>query len=361
MLNQQEIVERERYTTLHFTAGRRLAEQLLWIKSSWPQFYNDIDPARVSDAYCYFITELITRAVDFDSTTEGGRGELYRHAQHDPLIRAVGIRQLFELVSPGGDLSSYTPHHKVLDVLGGDGVLTRALHLLTPPESMPNVITSDLSEDMVAAAQAYGLFAMWQPAQNLLLKDNSLDGVIIAYGSHHIPKGQRLKTCQEAFRVLRPGGKIAFHDFEEDSPMSRWFGDVVDRYSQTGHAFPHFTREEIAEYLSEAGFEDVTVRHLYDPFVMWGESPDDVRRALAECLLYMYGLVKLSDGRDNGEALMAVDELAFDCFKYDYGRMGLDESFGAPAVRLEESGGRWRIELPRVALVGCGVKPDGKR
>ncbi|HVG17468.1 MAG TPA: methyltransferase domain-containing protein, partial [Blastocatellia bacterium] len=316
-----------------------------------------IDISRISEGDRPFISNQIRKPFDFESISQGGRGEMYRRAQQDPLVRATGIKNLFRLVSPDRDLEKLSPQFTILDVLGGDGVLARAMQQVMPSASMPSIITSDLSDDMVAAAQEYGLFAIRQPAQSLLLKDNSIDGVIIAYGTHHIPKDQQLQVCKEAFRVLKPGGHIAFHDFEVGSPISHWFSEVVDPYSLTGHSFPHFTREEMKGLLFDAGFDDAAVVYMYDPFILSVDTEAEAQSRLAEYLLNMYGLAKLVDQHGEEEALRFVYSLALKHLRYDYERMGMDESFGAPEILISEKDGHMRIEAPRVALVGAATKP----
>lgn len=336
-----------------------LVERLAEVRERWPDFFECIDLARVSESSCNLIVAMARSALDFNSIAGGGRGESYRLAQINPMIRSTGISRLFKLIRPEGGTKEFTPQHKVLDVLGGDGVLARAINQMLPQATRPHIITSDLAEDMVRAAQAYGLFAIQQPAQKLLLKDNSTDGVIIAYGTHHIAPDQRLEACREAFRVLRPGGRIAFHDFEVDSPVSRWFGEVVDRYSQTGHRFAHFTRDEIRQYLQEAGFDAVKVDQVYDPFILSASTAKGAQTLLKKHFLEMYGLVRLTNCNGHARALEMVFELAHKYFRYDYRSLGLADSFGAPHIKTHQKNGCWFVESPRVALVGHGIKPKG--
>lgn len=332
-------------------------EQLEQLRQLSPDLYSTVDLARILEsAYPQPVLDAISCVTDFEAFSQGGRGESYRNAQQNPIVRAVGIRQLFALISSRGQLASLSPRSRILDVLGGDGTLTRALSTFMPSPAMPAILTSDLSADMVAAALAQGLASLRQPAQHLLLKDACYHAVIIAYGSHHIPSEQRLLACQEAFRVLQPGGRIAFHDFEHHSPVARWFTEVVDRYSLTGHDFPHFTAEEIRNCLLGAGFGQVTVQYMYDPFILSGASPQQLKLALGEHLLNMYGLVKLSHGQSDQDAWNAVYTLAFNYFRYNYQNMGLHEDFGVPHIQIQEKEEHWCIEMPRVALVGTAVK-----
>jgi SAM-dependent methyltransferase len=338
-----------------------LEKHLLPLKAQWPHLYECIDPERIFDASNFLARDNSTRSFDFESIVKGGRGELYRRAQENALVRKVGILQLFEMVSPASGLSSLSPEHKILDVLGGDGLLARALQLSVEPAFMPSMLVSDISQDMVAAARSYGLFALQQAAQNLMIKDESVDGVIIAYGSHHIARSHRLQACQEAYRVLKPGGKIALHDFEENSGTCQWFSKVVDLYSLTGHDFPHFSREEMRMYLTRAGFEDVQVRPMYDPFILYADTEEEAKIRISEHVLNMYGLVKLVEEKGYPEVIGTVYALMSECFQYDYKQLNLDESFGAETISITKENGRWKTEVPRVALVGYAAKPANSR
>jgi len=307
----------------------------LWQRA--PDLYALLDPARTADS-------PLGTPVDFEPSGDGGRGDSYRLAQRDPRIRACGIAELFRLASSDGHLSSWRPEDVVLDVLGGDGTLARAIVDLLPRRARPTVFTSDLSAGMVRAAQQHDLPAVRQAAQALRLRDDAVDAVVLAYGTHHIPVAERAAAVSEACRVLRPGGRLVLHDFDECSPAAQWFGEVVDAYSRTGHRYPHFTCGEMRRLLAGAGLVDVVVQPLYDPFVLTGTSRAVVRRALGEHLRQMYGLVRVDAER--------VAELATVCFRYT------DEQ-SAPGQRVRKVSytrvaGRWRVELPRVALVARG-------
>ncbi|HEY1349294.1 MAG TPA: class I SAM-dependent methyltransferase [Ktedonobacteraceae bacterium] len=338
-------------------AGKAL-EQLQLLKRLFPDLYCCVDLARFR-AYHELLPDnpCAAQQTDFEDEQQGGRGLSYRNAQRNPLVRAAGIKQLFTLASPNERLPELSPRYRLLDILGGDGTLTRALAQMLPVASLPTILTSDIAQGMIEAAQAYGLAALRQAAQSLVLKDNCFDSAIIAYGAHHIPPAQRLQAVQEAFRVLKPGGKLIFHDFEEQSPVATWFASVVDPYSLTGHKYGHFTRAEITNYLLEAGFTNVRVQHLYDPFVLAGESPEQLEIVLGEYLFHMYGLTQLLDLHERQSVYRAIYNLAYQCFQYDYALMELSESFGKSEISCFQQGVLWFVEMPRVALVGIGSKP----
>lgn len=337
---------------------RQAAAEQEWLQvlaERAPALLDCIDPARLEEGR-RVLHQTAAVSNDFDSSSRGGRGESYRHAQMSMFVRAHGIQGLFNLLSPERDYRRLPRDCRILDVLGGDGLLARVMARVAGDRFVDGILTSDLSEDMVRAAAAAGLVPICQAAQYLVLKDACLDGVILAYGTHHIPRQDRLRVCREAHRVLKPGGKVLLHDFEEGSPVALWFSEVVERYSRTGHEFPHFTAAEIDGYLSAAGFSDGHVECLYDPFVLTADSESEARRALASYLISMYGLELMVRDLGYEAALDRTYELAEQRFRYDYRALGLDAHFGRPRIELEPHDGQVRIELPRLALVGVGTK-----
>ena len=294
-------------------------------------------------------------ATDFDGAERNGRGDEYRRSQRDPSVRSVGIRTIFGLALGDHAGGASLDDAIVLDMLGGDGTLARAFSTLFPGRGAL-IITSDISADMVAGAIAYGLPAVHEPATSLLLRDESVDVSIVAYGTHHIPKVELPLVLKEAGRVLKPGGRIVIHDFLENSPVSTWFRTVVHRESRTGHDFSHFQRGELRSLLEETGFRNVGEQFVYDPFVVTGTSRRAARQALSQHLLDMYGLRKLIARLGEREARDTAYALARGCFRYRYAELGLPNDFGVPGVMTTLVGDRYRAELPRVALVAHGDK-----
>ncbi len=309
-----------------------------------PQLYALLDPERLAAGD-------LPAPTDFEDVCIGGRGESYRQAQENPTVRLRGIRQLFTWASPGGVLSSWRPEHILVDLLGGDGTLARAVETFTPPQARPTVLTSDLSAGMIRAAQQRDLPAIRQAAQRLRLRDQTVDAVLLAYGTHHIPPADRPATASEAFRVLRSGGSLVMHDFAEGSAVARWFANVVHRYSHTGHDFPHFTEGELQGLLTQAGFNDVTVQRMYDPLLLTAPTREGARMRLGDHLRWMYGLTHVSRGSEQSAALRTAD-LAEETFHHAPAERAPGQEIAQ--VSYEPIADGWRVELPRVALVAVG-------
>ena len=152
---------------------------------------------------------------------------------------------------------------------------------------------------MVLNAIEDGFPATWQSADNLSsIRDNSLDGVLYAYGVHHLAIDKRLIAFRDIHRVLKSGGTFVLHDFKNESTMARFFKDVVDKYSITGHNFPHFDESETRQMLIEVGFR-VKSMEKPDDFIFEGKNEDDVLRVCAHYIHSMYGLERLGDITEN--------------------------------------------------------------
>jgi SAM-dependent methyltransferase len=317
-------------------------------------FLTCVDPCRVAAA-TRFADDLTRVSDEFASHSERGRGGPYMRAQVHTAVRRTGILGLpYELRSRPSAGTRNLHDRRSLGRRRAD----RTIHP-RPPRQWPSVLspeTSDISPDMINAALCHGLPAIRQAAQCLALRTAAFDGVLLAYGTHHIPPMQRASACAEAYRVLRSGGRFVLHDFPNASPVARWFSDVVDRYSKTGHKHEHFDALEMRSLLSNAAFSDISVEMLYDPFVVMAATTNTARDALGAYLLDMYGLELMAEDIGRAAAVTRTYELANECFQYDYEALGLSADFGVRGPRYSEATTGVRLEWPRLAIVARGTR-----
>jgi SAM-dependent methyltransferase len=272
---------------------------------------------------------------EFEDETAGGRGLAYNLAQKSVHNRAIGMASLLRCFSSASEIPG--EQMRILDVLGGDGTFARFCKSLAGPT--PTIFTADISKFMIEACRLQTLPCIRQSAEKSLFRDNVLDGVLIAYGSHHLTSDSRTQAVSEAYRVLKVGGRLVLHDFEIGGRSAAWFNEVVHPYSRTGHPHPHFSRNEMQQLLGQAGFVDVAVFEMDDRFTLYGATPVEAKRNAIMHMYDMYDLVKIAS--PSGETPVLEQYIT--------------KIFGPIGVRKE--GQVYLAEIPREALVAVGTKP----
>ncbi|MFE9727916.1 methyltransferase domain-containing protein [Streptomyces sp. NPDC005794] len=292
---------------------------------------------------------LVATTTEFDSD-DTGRGDSYRRAQRNSSVRWRGMRQLLELAAPSDTAAPRT----VLDVLGGDGTIARAVHENAPDlRNRVHILTGDLSGDMVERALAQGLAAVRQAADHLFLADGTMDAALLAYGTHHIAPQDRLNAVTEGLRVVRGGGRVVLHDFDDTSPMAHFFTDIVHPHTTAGHDYRHFSRGPLAELFEEAG-TPARVIDLYDPLVVRGDTEEEARRRMCAYVADMYGVGGFFATLGGTDACWQVLEQYFQHEKYLAGLPAKVDFTPAPVVY--RSDGVFVAEVPRAAIVAVARK-----
>ncbi|MFJ9566964.1 class I SAM-dependent methyltransferase [Streptomyces fuscichromogenes] len=325
-----------------------LHEYMSHAAAEHPGLHDLIDPTRARSPR--LLTALVSVTNEFDSD-ETGRGDSYRRAQRDASVRWTGAQRLLQLATRTDSPGDVT----LLDVLGGDGTIARAVADRADSRlAKLYIITGDISGEMVARALAQGLPAVRQSADALLLKDASVDATLLAYGTHHIAPADRPQAVSEAVRVVRPGGRVVLHDFDTASPMARFFTEVVHPYSAAGHDYTHFSRAELTTLF--AGLPvSTTVLDVYDPLIVEADDRRTARARMCRYIADMYGVREVFAAHRDAAASWAFIEEIFDHSRYAAGPADVPPAVPLRPV-LRESGSRWFAEVPRMAIVAVAEK-----
>ena len=111
------------------------------------------------------------------------------------------------------------PGKRLADIGGGTGNYARALR-----EHGWDPVVVDRSPAMLARAAAKGLETIEADAQDLPLQDRSVDAAMLVSMLHHVP--DRAKALAEAFRILRPGGRLAAMVYAREDIEHLWCNEL---------------------------------------------------------------------------------------------------------------------------------------
>jgi SAM-dependent methyltransferase len=317
-----------------YVNGYSFEEYLDYLRHGHPELYSLLSRERCCDAERH-IAQMNMISWEFEDEKVGGRGLAYNVAQKRAANRNVGMITLLRCFWSSFEVPGQG--FRILDVLGGDGTFARFCRTLG--HHTPTIYTADISKFMMDACHAQALPCVRQSATKSLFRDNVLDGVLIAYGSHHLDSNARRLAVSEAHRTLRVGGRLVLHDFEIGGRSAKWFDSIVHPYSRTGHPHAHFSRHEMFHLFTGAGFSDVRVFEIRDPFTLHGSSPEEAKHNAIMHMYDMYDLIKVADS--------ACDIAP--CLERH-----ITETLGPISIRQDE--GRYVAHIPRHALVAVGTK-----
>jgi ubiquinone/menaquinone biosynthesis C-methylase UbiE len=319
-----------------YIADMSIEKYIDHVQEHHPFLYDAIDVEKLrSSGIRHYIDEMNSKSWEFEDLSQGGRGDSYNKSQISADKRLTGTKSLLKLFS---DTSESLPSEDklILDALAGNGTITRLVQ--QKQWKTARIISADLSQLMARECIRQGFPCIRQSATRSLLRDESLDGVLIAYGSHHLAGDERDAAVGEAFRTLRKGGRLVLHDFETGTPAADWFDRVVHPFSRTGHLHLHFSREEMFTRMTAGGFREVRILDVHDPFRERGRTEKEAEDAVLMHLYHMYDLVRIAG---DGPVL-------------DRMKRAVEEVFGG--IGISRGGETCIATVDRTALVAVGVK-----
>lgn len=196
-------------------------------------------------------------------------------------LMSGGIHRLWK--SAMLDWLSPRPGWNSLDVAGGTGDIAFRIHERQPSA---HVTICDLTPAMLEVGRdraidkgiLSGLDWVSGNAEDLPFEDMHFDSYTIAFGLRNVGRQQR--ALEEAYRVLRPGGRFLCLEFSHVAlpALSKlydvysfkvlpWLGQQVagdrDSYQYLVESIRKFpTQDNLAGMMSKAGFRNVTYRNL---------------------------------------------------------------------------------------------------
>lgn len=164
-----------------------------------------------------------------------------RHVDHaEEIARGDGFKDLRDHILAS---ACPRPEDHVLDVGSGTGLLT-----LPFAERTERVWALDISRSMgdyvrvkAASAGIDNVYPVTASAANLPLVDESVDLVVSNYCLHHLGDAGKRRSLLEAWRVLRPGGRLVVGDMMiavalSDARSRRVFADKLRALLRRGPA-----------------------------------------------------------------------------------------------------------------------------
>jgi len=146
-------------------------------------------------------------------------------------LMSFGIHRLWKRFAI--ELAGVRPGQKILDLASGTGDLADRFAGLIGPQGL--VVMSDINASMLKVGRDrmldrghIGNLAYAQiNAEQIPIKDNSLDLITIAFGLRNVT--DKAKALSSMYRALKPGGRVLVLEFSK--PTNKPLQKIYDAYS----------------------------------------------------------------------------------------------------------------------------------
>ncbi len=179
---------------------------------------------------------------------------------------------------------------RILELACGTGIVTKEIARTMPPAA--TLLATDLNEAMINVARPFlgadpRVSYQAVDACSLPFADQSFDSIACQYGLMFFP--DKVKSMQEARRVLKPGGRYILNVWDSlaHNPIPRTVHEcLAARYSENPPQFlaktpyGYFDRAEIERVVRAGGFTQCTIETIGFPSI--APAAEDAARAWLE-------------------------------------------------------------------------------
>jgi len=160
---------------------------------------------------------------------------------------------------------------RILDLGCGTGVLTRMIADQLDGDAGGEAVGIDAAAKMIAAARKKRASANCRfevmAAELLSFEDCIFDGVVSSLFFHHVQLDLKEKALREAFRVLKPGGRLIIADMHVPTTMMGALVSHVSRWFFMQPQIGENIRGVLPEVIEKAGFAPPKIEATYFGYV----------------------------------------------------------------------------------------------